>query len=76
MGRSNDGKNKAPQQEEEPRAKKGVPEEAHMMKEEISDALNQLNNCPTVKHSKLPIHRTLLGVIYSIVKTEKTGIIS
>jgi hypothetical protein len=55
---------------------KGVTEEAHVMKEEIPDALNQLNNCPTVKHSKLPIHRTLLGVIYSIVKTEKTGIIS
>jgi hypothetical protein len=55
---------------------KGVPAGAHVMKEEIPDALNQLNNCPTVKPSEPPIHRTLLGVIYSTVKTEGTGIIS
>jgi hypothetical protein len=59
-----------------PGHEKGLPEGAHQRKEEIPAVLNQLNTCLTVKPSELPIHRTMLGVISSTAKTERTGIIS
>ncbi|GAU17466.1 hypothetical protein TSUD_143200 [Trifolium subterraneum] len=52
---------------------KGALEGAHLREKEIPAALNQLTTCPTVKPTELPIHRTLLGVTFSTVKTGRTG---
>jgi hypothetical protein len=54
---------------------KGLLEETHR-KGEILAALNHLNTHPTEKHSKPPIHKTMIGVMTSIVRTERPGITS